>query len=102
MPDRPLRSFVFKGVYHEIAMVEQTLADTFVLGELPWDDAVLLECLAKFSKVTLLHWYVFYALERINKASFMQDSDLVADDPSITDELEERMTAYGVSFTPYA
>ncbi len=101
MPDRPLRRLVLRGVYHEIAMIEDTLNSAFVFNEMPWTEPSLLCCLAKYSKITILHFYCFYALTRINAGSYMQDSDLICDDPALADDLEGTLAAYGVPFTPY-
>jgi hypothetical protein len=102
MPDRPLRRFVFKGVYHEMGMIENTLDEGFVLQALPWTDPSLVGRLAKYSKKTLLHAYLFCVLDLVNRDSHVGDSDLFADDPGLACHLEDALAAYGVPFMPYA
>lgn len=101
MRSTPLKAFVFKDIYHEIGMVEALLSDTFIFGEMDWTSPLILECLNKYCKTTLLHYYIFYSLYFVNKESYIQDSDLFVDDPNLSADIESTLVAYDIPHTPY-
>jgi hypothetical protein len=95
----PARHFVFQHVYEMAALVEECIDNEDSLVELDWDDPELLRGLAKFSKVSLLHRYIYAMIAVEHHHGYRKNADLY--ETREISYLEELFDAYGISYLPY-
>lgn len=97
---KPSRQFVFQRVYDMAALVEECIDDEESLVELDWDDPELLRSLGKFSKISLLHQYIYAMIAVFHHREYRKNADLYE-----TEEisyLEKLFDAYHVDYLRYA
>lgn len=76
------------------SLVEGHIEDSSTLEELPWKDPKILICLGKYSKVSLLHYYIYAMIATWVSRDYRKNGDCYGFD-DITD-IDETLTAYGV------
>lgn len=83
------------------SLVEACATNSASFVEINWDSAVVHKCLSQYSKVTLLHFYI-YAMISVEERNYLeQKDDLYEDSEEMRAELEAPFTAYGIPYTPY-
>jgi hypothetical protein len=97
--NKPPRQFVLKRVYEMASLVEGCIDDEESLIELDWADPELLRGLAKFSKISLLHRYIYAMIAVEHRREYRKNADLYeTEEISI---LERLFDAYDVIYLPY-
>lgn len=97
---KPIRQFVFRRVYEMAALVEDCIENEESLVELDWEDPELLRGLGKFSKISLLHRYIYAMIDVEHRREYRKNADLYE-----TEEiayLERLFDAYLIGHLPYA
>jgi hypothetical protein len=97
--NKPPRQFVLKRVYEMASLVEGCIDDEESLIELDWADPELLRGLAKFSKSSLLHRYIYAMIAVEHRREYRKNADLYETEEIST--LERLFDAYGVIYLPY-
>ena len=98
---RPSQKFVFQRVYDIASMVEECVANEESLIELDWGDPELLEGIANFSKVSLLHRYIYTMIAVEHRYEYRKNADVYEESPELIRGIEDQLRAYGVTFLPY-
>ena len=85
--------------YEAASLVRECVECDFGIDEIPWETSVVLECLHKYSKVSLLHYYIYSSISVCERRRFRKDDDW-ADDDHLAD-LKRRFDTYGIQITPF-
>jgi hypothetical protein len=93
------RPFVFQGVYEMAALVEACVENEESLGELGWADREVQLAAAKFSKISLLHRYIYAMIAVEQSRDYRKNADLYEAD-EIAD-IEALLQAYEIDYLPY-
>ena len=97
---KPSRQFVFQRVYDMAAMVEECIENEGSLIELDWEDPELLRGLAKFSKISILHRYIYVMIAVEHRHEYRKNADMYeAEDVG---DIERLFDAYGINYLSYA
>lgn len=81
------------------ALVEECINNDESLGELEWEDPDLLASLAKFSKISLLHRYIYAMIAGEHRYEYLKNADLYESEE--ISSLEKLLEAYGIEYLPY-
>jgi HNH endonuclease len=97
---KPSRQFVFQRVYDMAAMVEECIENEGSLIELDWEDPQLLRGLAKFSKISILHRYIYAMIAVEHRYEYRKNADMYeAEDAGY---IERLFDAYSINYLSYA
>lgn len=95
-----MKDFVLEQIYSTAALVEEAAHDPESMIELAWDTPSVLSCLARYQKITLLHYYIYAMIAVHMRRDYRKNSDLFeAEDIA---RLEATLTAYSVDFIRYS
>jgi hypothetical protein len=95
-----VKDFVLEQIYSTAALVEEAAHDPESMIELAWDTPSILSCLARYQKITLLHYYIYAMIAVHMRRDYRKNSDLFeAEDIA---RLEATLTAYSVDFIRYS
>jgi hypothetical protein len=95
-----VEDFVLEQIYSTAALVEEAAHDPESKIELAWDTPSVLNCLACYQKITLLHYYIYAMIAVHMRREYRKNSDLFeAEDIA---RLEATLTAYSVDFIRYS
>lgn len=101
MGARPSVELILRDAY-EFAHIVRTSADnSSTILELPWDDPECRRSLGTFSKISLLHRYIFAMVAWHERELFRQKDDLFDDDHTMIESEEQRLRDYGVELLPF-
>jgi hypothetical protein len=81
--------------------VEACLEDSASLMELAWKDQDLLNGIATFSKVSLLHRYIYAMIAVEHRYEYRKNADLYEEGPDLIQAIEQMLQAYKVPFLPF-
>ncbi len=98
---RPSQKLIFRRVYDIASMVEASVANEESLIELDWGDPELLEGIGTFSKVSLLHRYIYTMIALEHRYKYRKNADVYEESPELIREIEDQLRAYSVTFLPY-
>jgi len=98
---RLTQQFVFQRVYDMASMVEACLEDEKSLAELDWEDPELLRGITNFSRVSLLHRYIYAMIAVEHRYEYRKNADLYEESPEMIQGVEDQLRAYTVPFLPY-
>jgi hypothetical protein len=84
------------------SMVEGCLENGDSLIELNWDSAEVIKSVMSFSRITLLHRYIFAMLTVEHRYEFRRNADIYEESPNLIEEIERLIEAYEVPFVKYA
>jgi hypothetical protein len=98
---RLTKQFVFQRVYDMASMVEACLENSDSLMELDWKDQDLLKGIASFSKVSLLHHYIYAMISVEHRYEYRKNADHYEEGPELIQGIEDLLQAYGVPFLPF-
>ncbi len=101
MSARPSVELILRDAYEFAHLVRGCADNSSTILELPWDDPECRRGLTAFSKVSLLHRYIFAMVAWHERELFQQKDDLFDDDHSLIEDEEQRLRAYGVDFLPF-
>ena len=96
------RQYVFQRVYDIAAMVEASVDDDESFHELPWEDDTFRRSVATFSKVTVLHHYIYTMIAVETRYDYRKRADIYEEAPELIAEIEDTLRAYGIDYQPYA
>lgn len=97
---KPTRPFVFQHVYDMAALVEACIETPESLIELDWTDRDARLGTARFTKISLLHRYIFAMIAVEQHREYRKNADLYEEDEIAG--LEAQLKAYGIDYLPYA
>lgn len=97
---KPTRKFVFRRVYEMAALIEGCIEDPDSLHELHWTDPDLLRALGKFSKISLLHRYIYTWIALTHRQDYRANREFY--EAAQIADLEGLFDAYRVHHLPYA
>ena len=97
---KPTRQFVFQRVYDTAALIEECIEDEESIIELDWDNPIVIRGLAKFSKLSLLHRYIFAMIYVEHHREYRKNSDMYESSEDVA-PIEKLFDAYGISYQPY-
>jgi hypothetical protein len=98
---RLTQQFVLLRVYDVASMIETCLDDEKSLLELDWDNPDFLQGITNFSRVSLLHRYIYTMLAVECRYEYRKNADLYEESPELIRGVEGQLQAYAVSFLPY-
>lgn len=101
MPSNATRTFIFHQVYDMAAVVEECIDNAGSFGEVDWKNPEVLNCLIDFSKVSLLHHYVYSMIGLEHRHDYRKNSDLYEESEEMRAEVHGLLEAYGISVQPY-
>jgi hypothetical protein len=94
------RQFVFQRVYDMAALVEECIENEGSLIELDWEDPELLRGLARFSKISVLHRYIYATIAVEHRYDYRKNADTYeAEDVGC---IERLFDAYSINYLSYA
>jgi hypothetical protein len=96
------KQYVFQRVYDMAALVEACVKNGESLLELDWSDSELIEAIATYSKITILHRYIFAMLAVEHRYEYRKNADLYEEAPEQIANVEELLRAYDINFVPYS
>jgi hypothetical protein len=96
------RQYVFQRVYDMAALVEGSVQDDSSFLELNWDDPELVKSLAAFSKITVLHRYIFAMIAVQYRYDYRKNADIYEESPELIKGTEDWLRAYDIDFLPYS
>jgi len=95
------KQYVFQRVYDMAALVEACVEDIGSFIELEWHDQDLLKSLGSFTKITVLHRYIFAMLAVEHRRDYRKNSDIYEEAPEMIANVEVLLRAYGIEVTAY-
>lgn len=95
------QQFVFQRVYDMASIVEACLENSESLMELAWEDQDLLKGIATFSKVSLLHHYIYAMIAVAHRHEYRKNADFYEEGPELIQGIEQMLQAYEVPFLPF-
>jgi hypothetical protein len=95
------KQYVFQQVYDAAALVEACVEDVGSFIELGWHDPEVLQSVGTFSKITILHRYIFAILAVEHGRDYRKNSDVYEEAPEMIANVESVLRAYEVDFIPY-
>jgi hypothetical protein len=98
---RPTQRLIFQRVYDMASMVEACLENNESLMELDWESQDLLEGITSFSRVSLLHRYIYAMIAVEHRYEYRKNADLYEEGPELIQGVEDLLRAYEVPFLPY-
>jgi hypothetical protein len=100
MKHRP-RLMLFRRSYELADRVEAHIDEPWSFGEMELDDSKNPVSIARFSRTSLLHRYIFAIIAVTERSFFTDKDDLYDDDPSLIDEDAALFAEYGIDFVPF-
>jgi hypothetical protein len=94
------RQFVFQRVYDMAALVEESIDNKGSLIELDWEDSELLRGLAKFSKISILHLYIYGMIAVEHRHEYRKNADMY--EAESVGDIERLFDAYSIKYLSYA
>ena len=94
-----MRPFHFYQTYHMASIVESSADYTSSFIEIGWEDSEVLECLARPSKLSLLHHYIFRSICVSKTTKYRDESDLIGIEE--IEDLEAAFEAYQIKITSF-
>lgn len=94
--------YPFQRVYELASMIEGCLDNVDSLIELDWDSPVVVKSLVRFSKITVLHRYIFAMLTVEHRYDYRKNADIYEEEPELIGAIERLLEAYDVPFKKYA
>lgn len=94
------RPFKFRQVYDIAALVEACVDDEESLMELDWANRDVTLAAVKFSKISLLHCYIYAMIAVEHRRRYRKDADLY--DAEEIKRIEALLDAYEIEYAPYA
>jgi hypothetical protein len=94
--------FVFHRTYEMASVVEACAGDPKSFIEVDWDSSVVLKCLSEYSRISLLHFYIFAMISVEERHYLRQKDDLYEDCETMREELEAPFRAYNIPYLPYS
>ena len=88
MSARPSVELILRDAYEFAHLVRGCADNSSTILELPWDDPECRRGLTAFSKVSLLHRYIFAMVAWHERELFQQKDDLFDDDHSLIEDEE--------------
>lgn len=88
--------YQFYHVYEKAALVERCVYEDVHFMEMGWDDPNVLQCLQTFSKVTLLHHYIYAVIAVETRRYYRKDSDDID-----IQQIEDIFDVYGLKIEPF-
>src|SRR4029450_12538178 len=82
------------------ALVEEAAVSPDSMIELAWDTAPVLNCLARYQRITILHYYIYAMIAVHMRRDYSKNSDLYETEDIM--RLESSLTAYNVDFVRYS
>ncbi|MEO9931615.1 HNH endonuclease [Rhodopirellula bahusiensis] len=94
----PVVEFRLHRAYKSASLIRNSVEAEYGLDELDWTNDNVLGCLAKYSKDTLLHYYIWATIAVQERRYFRKCID---DDDQIDDACDQ-LRAYDIEFSPFA
>lgn len=92
---------LFRRTYELADRVEACLESGDSFLEINWDEPAVQALISKFSRLSLLHHYIFSMIAVTEREYFEQKDDLYEDDPSLFDQDAMLFEEYGIPFVPF-
>lgn len=99
------RNFNFYETYETASWIESAASDISSFIEVPWEDEQVIKALVKYSKISILHFYIYYLLAVIKREAYQDNSYEIF--PEDINEFREVFTTYEIelqdenNFDPY-
>src|SRR5438067_42860 len=94
------RQFVFQRVYDMAALVEACVDNEESFVELYWEDALFVRGLTRFSRLSVLHHYIYAMISAEHRHAYRKNSDLYEEEQIAA--LERLLDAYDIAYLPFA
>jgi hypothetical protein len=88
------RTFQFLDAYRHAALIEEVVDEEFLFEELEWNSEEISGCLRKYSKITILHFFIYYSIAIHYRRHYRKNNDLIEE--SDISKLEQNFRAYGI------
>lgn len=96
------KQYVFQRVYDMAALVEACVEDGESLYELDWSDPEFIKSVVAFSKITILHRYIFVMLAVEHRHEYRKNADIYEEAPELITNVEDLLRAYDIKFVPFS
>lgn len=93
--------FIFHRTYEMASLVEDCASSSSSFIEINWESPEVIKCVSKFSKTSLLHYYIYAMISVEERRAFRKNADLYEDEDAI-EALEAFLQAYGIDFLTYS
>ncbi len=100
-----VRKFNFYETYETASWIESAASDISSFIEVPWEDEQVIKALVKYSKISILHFYIYFLLAVIKREEYRDNSyDIFPED---INEFKEVFRTYEIElqdekkFDPY-
>ncbi|HEU0178695.1 MAG TPA: HNH endonuclease [Blastocatellia bacterium] len=97
-----MQTLILRRIYSMASLVERCIETPEFLEEVDWNSPEILNCLVKYSKTSLLHYYIWAMISTWVSRNYRKDGDCY-DMDDITD-IDDTLTAYDIphqSFESY-
>ena len=88
------RKLNFYETYETASWIESAASDLSSFIEVPWEDDQAINALVKYSKISILHLYIYYLLAVIKREEYMDN--MYDKYPEDINECKEVFTKYEV------
>jgi len=96
------RQFIFHNTYEIASLVEACVINSSSFIELDWESINVINCLYKFSKISLLHFYIYAMISVEERRYFRKNYDLFEESEEMVSDVENNLRKYGINFLPYS
>lgn len=96
------RQFIFHRTYEMASLVEACVVDSSSFIEIDWEKPEVLRCLVEFSKVSLLHYYIYSMISVNERQNLFDRDDIYEDSEEERESIEVAFRAYSIDFLPYS
>lgn len=95
-----MKNFYFFEAYEMAALIQESAKYSSSFIEIPWELPDTLACLTKYSKISLLHYYIACTIAVHYRRDYRKNSDFI--DEERIEYIEGGLSTYGVIFQPFA
>lgn len=96
------RQFVFHRIYEMASVVEECVNNASSFMEIDWGKGDILKCVAEFSKISLLHYYIYAMISVEERHDLRKNDDLYEESEEMRESIHTALRAYGINHVSYA
>lgn len=96
------RQFIYHRTYEMASLIEDCAINSSSFVEIHWEDPEVLKCISGFSKMSLLHYYIYAMISVEESRELMKNHDIYEDSEEARESVEATFQAYNVKYLPYS
>lgn len=94
--------FVFHRIYEMASLVEACVSNSASFIEINWENPNVIKCVSKFSKTSVLHYYIFAMISVEERRDLRKNHDIYEDSEEARENIEADLQAYGIDYLTYS